>query len=64
MDNSEMSSPILQILELLRENIYALPQELVREAIAEKAENIEAAYMEIYKRNQAGLAPEHIDIKD
>jgi predicted O-linked N-acetylglucosamine transferase (SPINDLY family) len=28
------------------------------------AKNIETAYMEVYKRNQAGLAPEHIDIKD
>ena len=26
--------------------------------------NIEAAYTAMYKRNQAGLAPEHLDIKD
>ncbi|MBU3583931.1 tetratricopeptide repeat protein [Polynucleobacter sp. 15G-AUS-farblos] len=39
-----MSSPILQILELLRENIHALPQELIREATAEKAENIDILF--------------------
>lgn len=39
-----MSSPILQILELLRENIHVLPQKLVREAIAEKSENIDILF--------------------
>ena len=39
-----MSSPILQILELLRENIHALPQELIREATAEKTENIDTLF--------------------
>ena len=44
MDNSGMSAPILQILELLRENIHALPQELVRDAISENVENIDALF--------------------